>query len=154
MRYRIPSYFITAGLVALAGCSDSNTEPTKGATDGALVTFAFEGHPADTLKVWITDSASIAAAERYVQTKTGGPRMLTGTIERGYGFDNVHPFRFKPETVRLVDNAIEICDGAPMRSAAEVDQFFEWSTGNRQSTSGTYCPWSSYPIRFERLYID
>jgi hypothetical protein len=153
MRNRTPSYFIAAGLVALAACSDTATEPTKGATDGALVTFAFDGHPADTLRVWMTDSASIKAAERYVQTKTG-PKMLIGTIERGYGFDNVHPFRFRPETVRLVDNAIEICDGAPMRSAADVDQFLEWSTGNRASTSGTYCPWSSYPIRVERLAID
>ncbi len=153
MRNRLPSYFITAGLVALAACSDSTAEPTNGAIDGALVTFAFEGHPADTLEVWITDSASIAAAERYVQTKVG-PRMLVGTIERGFGFDTVHPFHFRPQTVRLVDNAIEICDGAPMRSAADVDQFFEWSTRNRQSLSGTYCPWSSYPIKFARLYTD
>lgn len=154
MRYKLPSYFITAGALALAACSDSISEPTKGGQDGALVSFAFEGHPADTLKVWITDSASLAAAERYVQTKTGGPKMVTGTIERGFGFDTVHPFRFRPETVRLVDFAIEICDGAPMRSAAEVDQFFEWSTGSRTSATATYCPWASYPVKVERLYID
>lgn len=133
---------------ALAACSEDTTlEPLP--STSAVVTFAFEGHPADTIRVLVHDSATIADAERYVQTKSG-PRLLIGTIERGVGHDPRYPFRFVPSTVRLADMAMEVCDGAPMRTAAALDDFFEWSTGSRTSTTTTWCPWASYPVAVVR----
>jgi hypothetical protein len=149
MRIRSLSYFITAGLAlgGAAGCSSS--EPTEPQTSWALVTFAFAGIPADTIRVIVTDPATIEAAGRYLSTGAG-PKMLMGTIVRGAVDLNArYPFHFLPESVRLVDNAIELCDGAPMHTAAAVDDFIQGATGNRQSPSSTWCPWSSYPIKIE-----
>ena len=103
--------------------------------------------------VYVSDTATISAAERYVANHDG-PRLVIGTIVRGAGVDQRFPFQFKSESVRLVDAAIEICDGAPMRTAADVDTFIELSTGNRQSASATWCPWSSYPIKVQRILPD
>lgn len=77
--------------------------------------------------------------------------MIAGRIERGIGVDSGYPFHFVPETVRIVDLAIEVCDGAPMRTTAAVDSFFVWSTGNVNTESAQYCPWSSYPIAVQRF---
>ena len=134
--------------LALGACSSSVGEPNG--PNAAVITVAFDGHPADTLDIIVTDSATIAAAEDYVRTHTGS-RMIAGRIVRGAGLDTSYPFRFVPETVRIVDLAIEVCDGAPMRTAAAVDSFFVWATGNVNAESAQYCPWSSYPIAVHRF---
>jgi hypothetical protein len=132
---------------ALAACADDGLlDPNP---NDAIVTFAFEGHPADTLRVIVQDSATVAAAVSYLQTKTG-PRMLIGKIARGSGVDGRYPFHFDATTVRLADMATEVCDGAPMRTTAEVTEFFALSTGSDTSTTATWCPWSSYPVKVER----
>jgi hypothetical protein len=133
--------------LALGACSSSG-EPIN--VDAAVITVAFEGHPADTLDIIATDSATIAAAEAYVHSHSGS-HMISGRIQRGAGWDTQYPFHFAAETVRIVDVAIEVCDGAPMKSAAAVDSFFVWSTGNANAESAQYCPWSSYPIKVERF---
>lgn len=138
-------------VVALAACS-STSAPTP-TFPSALVTFAFTGIPGDTMRVFITDSATIVAAERYVATKSG-PHLATGTIVRQASVDVRYPYQYQPETVRLVDAAIELCDGAPMHSAAAVDDFIEGATGNRNATTATWCPWASYPIAVQRLLPD
>jgi hypothetical protein len=133
--------------LALGACSSSVGEPDG--ANAAIVTVAFEGL-ADTLDIVVTDAATIAAAEAYVHAHSGS-RMIAGRIERGAGVDSRYPFHFVPETVRIVDVAIEVCDGAPMRTAAAVDSFFVWSTGNVNAASTQYCPWSSYPIAVQRF---
>ena len=50
-----------------------------------------------------------------------------------------------PDSVRLAEMAMEVCDGAPMRTAASVNEFFEL-TGRATAQSTTYCPWSAYPV--------
>lgn len=133
-------------LAALAGCGDSTGE---GLLDGgAIVTFAFEATN-DTMLVLVTDSATIRHAEDRVATGSG-PRMPVGPIVRGAGIDTRYPFRFEPEAVRLADVAIEVCDGRPMKSAAEVNQFFEWSTGNASAPRATWCPWGAKPVAVQR----
>jgi hypothetical protein len=128
-----------------AACDDSATEPEEDApAGGAIVTFAFEGHPADTLRVHVLDSATIAAARAYVATRSG-PTIPVGPIRRGAGVDPRYPFHFVPDSVRLADMAMELCDGSPMRTAAAVDSLFAW-TGRAGQQSTTYCPWSAYPI--------
>jgi hypothetical protein len=110
------------------------------------IVFAFEGHPADTMLVITNRPETLAAARAYIATHRG-PRLLAGTIVRGSGPDPRYPFQFIPETVQLIDAAIEVCDGAPMRTEAEVNDFFQASQGNRNAPAATWCPWSSYPIR-------
>ncbi len=68
---------------------------------------------------------------------------------RGAGEDPRYPFRFVPEEVRLVEAAMELCDGAPMRTAAEVDAYFLGATGSRRSKRAPWCPWSARPLRME-----
>lgn len=145
--------FTILSLGAAAACSSTNEPAPNFGTPAALITVAFQGIPHDTLVVYVSDSATISAAERYVANHTG-PRLVTGTIVRGAGSDQRYPFQFKPESVRIVDAAIEICDGAPMRTADEVDTFIELSTGSRQTASATWCPWSSYPIKVQRVLPD
>jgi hypothetical protein len=134
--------------LALGACSSSVDEPVG--ANAAVITVAFDGIPADTLNVVATDAATIAAAEAYVHSHSG-PHMISGRIVKGPGADTDYPFHFIAETVRLVDVAIEVCDGAPMRTAAAVDSFFLLSTGNASAEEAQYCPWSSYPIAVQRF---
>jgi hypothetical protein len=134
--------------LALGACSSSVGEPDG--VNAAIITVAFTGLTADTLDIVVTDSATIAAAEAYVHSDSGS-HMISGRITRGAGVDSSYPFHFIPETVRIVDVAIELCDGAPMRTAAAVDTFFLGSTGTVNSESAQYCPWSSYPIAVQRF---
>jgi hypothetical protein len=133
----------------LAACgSESSLEPIPGA--GAVLTVIFPSHAADTLHVFVTDSATIAKADAFIRTGSG-PRMLTGKIARGAGIDAKYPFHYLPETVTLADVGIEICDGAPMRTAKDVDDFFVGETGSAASEQATWCPWDSKPIAITRL---
>ena len=141
--------YVIVALTALviAGCSSSSlSEPIGGSA--AVLTVVFD--PTDTIEVLVTDSATIAAAEAYVATKSG-PRLVSGQIVKGAGFDTRYPFHFVAASVRLVDFAIEICDGAPMKTAQDVNQFFEWSTGNASSASAQWCPWGSSPLKVTRV---
>lgn len=105
------------------------------------------------MRVYVTREETIAAAEKYVSTHHG-PKLLAGTIVRGAGVDPRYPFQFLPETVQLIDAAIEICDGVPMRTDAAVNDFFALSLGNRNAPAATWCPWSSYPIQVQRVLPD
>jgi len=110
-----------------------------------MLTVVFDGHPSDTMVVLATEPATIAAAEAYVRTGTG-PRLVTGQIVRGAGVDPRYPFHFVPESVRLADFAMEICDGAPMRTSKDLDDFFGWATGSPNSPTAPWCPWGSSPV--------
>jgi hypothetical protein len=117
-----------------------------------VVTVVFIGKPADTLKVLVTDHATIESAETFVRTGAGA-HMITGTIVRGSGADARYPFHFVPESVRLADVGMEICDGEPMRTTNDVDLFFGWSTGSATSDHATWCPWASKPIAVEHYVV-
>ena len=81
-------------VAALAAACDSATEPGDDPpAGGAVVTFAFDGHPADTLRVHVLDPATIAAARAYVATRSG-PAIPIGPIRRGAGADTRYPFHF------------------------------------------------------------
>lgn len=131
-----------AGLLAVGTAScEVSTGPLS---EGAVVVFAFEGHPQDTLRVEVRDRETIRAAESYVRTRQG-PKFPIGPIVRGAGVDPRYPFHFVPGAVRLAEVAMELCDGAPMRTAAEVEAFFEL-TGRKGEKETTWCPWGAYPV--------
>lgn len=117
------------------------------------MTVVFPSRPADTLRVLVTDSATIDAAQSFIQHQSG-PSLVSGRIVKGAGTDSRYPFHFVPETVRLVDVAIELCDGALMRTPAEVSQFFEGSTGNANAADAQWCPWGSRPVALELVLSE
>lgn len=130
-------------LTLLAGaCSDS------GPDTGAIITFGFEGRP-ETLRVQVTNPATIGQAEHWIATQTG-PGFPIGTIVRGAGVDSRYPFHYVPESVTLTEAAIELCDGAPMTTPEAVDDFIEGATGDRNAPSATWCPWNAFPLSVER----
>ncbi|MDF1503183.1 hypothetical protein [Roseisolibacter sp. H3M3-2] len=135
----------TLTVVAAAGCSDGGDAPTLGGGPAALVTFAFRAHPQDTLVVEVRDTASARRAREYVATGRG-PHIPSGWIVRGAGADPRYPFHFTPGSVRLAEATIELCDGAPMRTAAAVDQYMRGATGQQAPDSARWCPWSAYPV--------
>lgn len=140
------SLLLLTTLTLAAACGDpTGTELPAG---GAVITFTFQATD-DTMDVLVTDPVTIRRAEERVASGSG-PRMPLGPIVRGAGIDTRYPFRFVPDSVQLTDMAIEICDGRPMRTAAEVNQFFEWSTGNAASARATWCPWGATPVKVVR----
>jgi len=137
----------TALLLLAAACHDS-----VGATlprDGAIVTFAFEAS-GDTMRVHVRDSATIARAEQRAATRTGS-RMPVGPIVRGPGVDSRFPFHYLADSVRIMDLATEVCDGRPMKTPAQVTEFFNLATGNPNAVSAIWCPWGAEPVAVERL---
>ena len=138
-----------ATLITLGGCGDAATGPGL-PVGGALVTFAFAGYPADTLRVHVTDPVTISQAAAFV-LEGEGPAIPVGTIRLGAGVDRRYPFHFDPASVRLAEAAMELCDGAPMRDSTAVRTFILGATGSEAATSATWCPWGARPIAVEQL---
>jgi hypothetical protein len=143
MQYRtLVNVASTALLIAASEACDDSAAPLP--QGGAIVTFVFDG-TADTLDVLVLDAETIAQARARIETGEG-PQMPIGPIVRGAGIDPAYPFRYVPAEVRLTDFAIEVCDAAPMRTSADVSEFFLNSTGNQYAARATWCPWSARPI--------
>ena len=131
--------------LAFGGCGGDDPTSPRVLGPAAEVSFAFTGRPADTLRVFLRGEAVIADVQAYLATQDG-PRIPAGTIERGAGLDPRYPFHFLPESVQLVDAAIELCDGAPMRTAGAVDEYMRGATGEANPQQAPWCPWSAYPV--------
>lgn len=131
--------------IALAVGCDGPTIPTA---DEAIVVFAFQGYPADTLRVLVRHAPTIKEARKFIAGRSSA-NIPSGPIVRGTGVDPRYPFHFIPDSVRLASVTIELCDGAPMRTSAEVDTFMEGATGDSTATSAQWCPWSARPIAIE-----
>jgi hypothetical protein len=141
---RLSILTLAAIALGVVGCKSDLTLPFEG-TPGAIVSLVFDGHPADTMYVAITNASTIAAARQYV-VSGNGPALMTGRIVKGIGYDPRYPFHFIPDSIALVEVAAEVCDAAPMHTAAEVSAFFQLSTGSANAQSAQWCPWSSRPI--------
>jgi hypothetical protein len=100
------------------------------------------------MRVLITHAPTVAAACTYLASGTG-PHIPTGTIVRGAGSDGALPFHYIPESVRLVEAAIEVCDGRLMKTAAALDDYIEGVTGDRNASQAPYCPWGARPVAVE-----
>lgn len=136
-------------LLAFAACGGEGEEPLGPAPEEAVISFAFQARPQDTLLVLVRNQETIAAAQQYIRDRRGA-HIPIGPIRRGAGpADPRYPFHFVPDSVRLAEITIELCDGALMRTTAEVDAFFEGATGAANAASAPYCPWSAYPVRVQ-----
>ncbi|MHB1326797.1 MAG: BP74-related protein [Gemmatimonadales bacterium] len=139
------------GLALVSGALACSSQPIAPAppAGSAIIRFAFSAS-GDTMDVLVYDSATIALAEHRVATGVG-PRMPAGPIVRGSGVDAGFPFHYLPGEVRLVDLAMEICDGRPMLTPEAVDDFIEGVTGNRNADQAQWCPWGARPTAVERI---
>lgn len=122
----VPRYtfvaFATFVSIAVAGCSDSPTEPS----DAALVTV---GVGSESFRMLLTGEAQIEAARA---AQFGGrARIPNGRIVTGTGPNTGYTWHL--ENVEFVEVSIELCDGRP-------------SDVEREGTSfggGRFCPWSA-----------
>jgi hypothetical protein len=145
-RGRFFSPVAAAGVLVLTALAACNEDSVVGLPDGAVeVRLAFDGYPQDTMRIAISDTAAIRLARQFVTTGQG-PKLPIGRIVRGAGIDPRYPFHFEPASVQFADFAIEVCDGAPMRTDSAVVEFMKGSTGEDNPTSATWCPWGAYPV--------
>lgn len=83
--------------------------------------------------IYVTDEETIRLAEDNLRGLNN--LFPTGELERGDGgFNRPWSWHLRPDTVRLVEVSIELCDGLP--SHVEHDLYY-WV-----DTVGRYCPWS------------
>jgi hypothetical protein len=139
LRSLVPPMMIP--VLAAACCCGPPTQPPL---DVGIVTFVFDGRPGDTMRVIVDHAPTLAAARRAVSDPRAA-RIPIGPILRGAGTDPRWPFHFDPLEIRIADAAMELCDGAPMRTAGEVDAFLA-GTGNADAERTTWCPWGARPI--------
>jgi hypothetical protein len=145
-RGRSFSLVAAASVLALGTLSACDEDTIVGLPEGAVeVRLAFDGYPQDTMRIAISDTAAIRLAREFVNTGQG-PKLPIGRIVRGAGLDPRYPFHFEPASVQFADFAIEVCDGAPMRTDSAVVEFMKGATGLANPTSATWCPWGAYPV--------
>ena len=145
-RGRSISLVAAASVLALGTLTACDEDSLVGLPEGAVeVKLAFDGYPQDTMRIAITDTAAIRLARQFVNTGEG-PRMPIGRIVRGRGLDPKWPFHYEPGSVNFADFAMEVCDGAPMRTDSAVVEFMKGATGELNPTSATWCPWGAYPV--------
>ena len=109
-------------MAALAGCA---SDPTPA---GMEFVVAVEQ---ETFVVRTTDAETMRLA---LENVAGGNRRFPlGPLVRGDGgFNQPWSWHFDPDRVRLVENAIEVCDGRP-----------SYVEGHLQDFLATYCPWGA-----------
>lgn len=108
--------------VLMAGCS-SPTEPG----DAADFVVAVSG---ETFVLRITDPETIRLAD---ENRRGmNSKFPLGPLRAGNGgFNGSWSWHFDPAETRMVDLAIEVCDGRPSYVEAHLEDF------------PTYCPWGA-----------
>ena len=118
---------LLALLLAGGGCSDDDgpTVPPGGVQFRVQV-------GSEQFRMRVTDPETIRLAR---ENLAGGNRKHpNGRIETGGGgFNAPWSWHFAPDTVRMVDASIELCDGAPSYVEAHRAEYL---------ASG-YCPWSA-----------
>lgn len=86
--------------------------------------------------MFVTDPETIRAATENLQGKNH--RFPTGRIAFGNGgWNQSWNWHYIPESVRMVEIAVEVCDGLPSYVNTHLNDYF--ATG--------YCPWSGKIIQ-------
>lgn len=122
-----------------AGCGGDS--PTRPDPDPGAATFlvracadSTSGARGELYRVRIVDSQVIAQAQDLVGA--GPLKIVSGRLVAGDGgFNRGWSWHLAPETVRINDASIELCDGCPSFIEADLDYWL--------GTVGDYCPWSS-----------
>lgn len=125
-RWRVPrrAAAVACGLV-VASCG--TTDPTPASVD-FVVAVAEER-----FVLRVTDPETIRLARESLAGRGG--RFPAGPVGRGDGgFNAPWSWHLDPTETRLVEAAIEICDGRPSYVEAHLDEF------------PTYCPWGAIVV--------
>jgi hypothetical protein len=89
----------------------------------------------ETFVLRLTDPATIAAVERALQGSAS--TFPAGPLRRGDGgFNQPWSWHLDPAETRMVEAAIEVCDGTPSYVEGHVDDF----------VAVGYCPWGARVI--------
>jgi hypothetical protein len=115
---------IGIGALALQGCTTSPDEHRDFIVDVAGERFVLR----------LTDPATIQQA---IVISRGGPRAFPiGPLPRGAGgFNAPWSWHMDPDTTRLAEVAVEICDGMP--------SFVERNLAESLRPEVGYCPWAA-----------
>lgn len=83
--------------------------------------------------IHVTDPETVSLANENLEGKN--KLFPSGQLARGDGgFNKPWSWYLKPETVRMVEVSIEVCDGTPSFVEKELDYWF--------GTVKSYCPWA------------
>ncbi len=136
IRMRKLIWFLLGSLVILLlGCSSENPALNV-PPDGQYFTVQAGN---DTFVMFVTDEASIRLATENFQRKN--KMFPSGRIETGHGGYNwPWNWHFIPQSVRMVEVSIEVCDGAPSYVEKHVNDF----------VAVGYCPWNARVIKIGR----
>jgi hypothetical protein len=129
-------WFLLASLVIwFLGCSSEN--PAANVPTGGQYFTVQVGK--DSFVMYVTDKTAIQLATENYQGKNR--TFPSGRIEPGHGGYNwPWNWHYIPESVRMVEASIEVCDGAPSYVEDHVNDF----------VSIGYCPWCAKIIKVGR----
>lgn len=134
MSFRIFALLALA-TVALAGCSADNG--TSGDPPGGQ--FFTVRVINDTFVMFVTDPATIQLARENFEGKNN--RFPSGRIQAGNGgFNGIWGWHYVPESIRMVEVAVEVCDGTPSYVNTHLNDYL--AVG--------YCPWTAKVIKIGR----
>ncbi len=87
--------------------------------------------------VRVTDADTIRLLVENYEGKNS--MHVTGKLARGDGgFNSPWPWHLEPDSVRMAEVSIELCDGRPSLIEEDLEYWIE--------TVGSYCPWSSNTV--------
>lgn len=129
----IKKFFLIIASLLILSCSSEN--PIQPPNDQFFIVQV--GNERFTMQV--TDATTIQLATENFQGKN--QKFPSGRIALGNGgFNSPWSWHFIPETVRMVDVSIEVCDGLPSYVNSHLNDFL--AVG--------YCPWSGKVIQVGR----
>lgn len=92
-------------------------------------------------RVLTRDPEVIAEGTRLVGVRNG--KIVFGTVAVGSGgFNAPWPWHLRPETLRFVDAAAEVCDACTLHTEEDVRFWIE--------NVGSFCPWTTEVLLRER----
>lgn len=140
--WRLDTSALAAPLLLLAmllgTACDGSGSPSEAPKGNLFVIRACRGSEhapeGELFRALIRDPGTAAEAQKLVGA--GEVKILAGPLDRGDGgFNDPWSWHLDPDQVRLVEGAIELCDGCPSFVEADLDYWID--------TVGTYCPWST-----------
>jgi hypothetical protein len=124
---------VIIAIALLSGCSENPTQVPEGQFFTVRVIN-------EEFVIFVTNPDTIRLAVENFQGKNN--RFPNGRLVRGNGgFNQPWNWHLLPETVQMVEVAIELCDGRPSYVETHISDYVN---------AGSYCPWSGKIVRIGR----
>lgn len=128
----MPSSLRSLGAAALALAVLALSSCGQTGPDGPFSDFVVAVND-QTFVLRVCDPETIAAG--YANLRGGRNEFPIGPLRRGDGgFNAPWSWHLDPEQTRLVEAAVEVCDGEPSYVEAHVEEYLR---------VGSYCPWGA-----------